>query len=375
MNSNGEDKKILFPMVIHDMRTPINGIIGITDIAIRNIDDNVKLMECLEKIDITAKHLLSLVNLLLDVDYIEKTENSVNDKPIDINKSLEKSIMIVQGELYRKNIKLTTEFSYTHAFLTGDELALLQIIINILGNAVKFTPNGGEIYFRVKEGTRKKNSVSYIFEIEDNGIGIEKDFINDIWDCYSREDNSSITIGSGLGMAITKRLVNLLNGDISVESIKNKGSKFIVELPFKIDKTSAFDLDKEDCAKLFGKRILIADDDLLNIEILNDMLLSYGVELTTVENGKLAVETFLNSNENDFDVILMDLIMPIKSGLQATKEIRSLERKDAKGIPIIVMTADNSEKSKKETLNSGINEYLTKPIDKNKLVKTMLDYI
>ena len=359
--------------ISHDIRTPINGIIGMTNIAINNIENPKKVNQCLKKIDISSNHLLCLINDILDMSRIENNKIAINNQPTDINSILMKCSAIIEGHLQNRNIKFITDFdTFNYPYFKCDELHILKILINILGNAVKFTPDGGKIYFRVTENKKVDNIIYYRFEVKDTGIGMKKEFLKHIWDSFSQENNHSRTEynGTGLGLAITKQLVTLLNGKITVETKENTGSRFIVEFPFEISEKSI--ASKTSTAiNIKGFKILLVEDNELNKEIVKDILEDYGAIVTTANNGKTAVEKFCNSEINYYDLILMDILMPVMDGLTATKSIRNIQRSDAKNIPIIAMTANIYQDTTEKALKSGMNGYLSKPIEINKFLKTI----
>lgn len=359
--------------ISHDIRTPINGIIGMTNIAINNIDNQNKVKDCLKKIDVSSSHLLCIINDILDMSRIENNKITVNNQPIDINTLLDKCNSIIEGALQNRNIEFIPEFNtFEHPYIKCDEQHILKIFINILGNAVKFTPNGGKIHFRVKENKKIDNIIYYRFEIEDTGIGMKKEFLDHIWDSFSQENNHSRTEynGTGLGLAITKRLVEFSNGHITVESMENIGSKFTVELPFELyDKN--IETTQSNNINIKGLKILLVEDNELNMEIAKDILEDCGAIITTAKNGKIAVNKFYSSSINHFDLILMDIQMPIMDGLTATTAIRNLQRSDSKSIPIILMTASTYEEKIETAVKLGINAYLSKPLEINKFLKTI----
>lgn len=359
--------------ISHDIRTPINGIIGMTNIAINNIDNQNKVKDCLKKIDVSSSHLLCIINDILDMSRIENNKITVNNQPIDINTLLDKCNSIIEGALQNRNIEFIPEFNtFEYPYIKCDEQHILKIFINILGNAVKFTPNGGKIHFRVKENKKIDNIIYYRFEIEDTGIGMKKEFLDHIWDSFSQENNHSRTEynGTGLGLAITKRLVEFSNGHITVESMENIGSKFTVELPFELyDKN--IETTQSNNINIKGLKILLVEDNELNMEIAKDILEDCGAIITTAKNGKIAVNKFYSSSINHFDLILMDIQMPIMDGLTATTAIRNLQRSDSKSIPIILMTASTYEEKIETAVKLGINAYLSKPLEINKFLKTI----
>lgn len=321
-----ETKSTYLSHMSHDIRTSINGIIGMTSIAVKNFNDKEKMLDCLKKADKSSRYLISLVNDILDISRIESGKMSMNHEPIDIRKIIDSCSLIAEGLLVQREVTLVREFSlFRHPMLIGDELHLSQILINILGNAVKFTPDGGKIFFQVKETSHQEDRTVYRFEIEDTGIGMEPAFLCRIWEPFLQEHNgkASEPKGTGLGMAITKKLVDLMDGRITVESRPGVGSRFTVEIAFEIDR-HAQEPAQEPRASLNGMKILLAEDNELNIEIAKTILEEEGIHVTTAENGQFAVNIFHNCPEGTFDAILMDIRMPDMDGLSATRTIRGL---------------------------------------------------
>ncbi len=362
----------------HDIRTPINGIMGMTTIA-RNVEGNPqKTMDCLDKIEGASQHLLSLVNDVLDMSRIERGKIEIISMPLDVIDVCENCCNIINGQLLKRNIEFIKDFNGENTQLIGDNLHLSQIIINILSNAVKFTPDGGTIWFRCRESFKDEKQVTYIFEIEDTGIGMKKEFLNKIFDAFSQDEGGARSIykGTGLGMAISKQLATLMNGDIAVESELDKGSKFTVTIPFVInnDVQKEEDLSVEDI-DLTGVKVLLVEDNELNMDIAVELLSPSGVIITTAVNGQEAVDLFTNNEAHTFDIILMDVMMPIMNGLDATRAIRSLDREDAKTIPILAMTANAFDSDIQATKESGMNGHLSKPINIGEVIKTMAYHV
>jgi CheY-like chemotaxis protein len=297
---------------------------------------------------------------------------------MDILDMVEECASIIDGQLINRDIVLLREFGgCSHAKILGDELHLRQIFINILGNAVKFTPEGGKIYFRAWEMCCDDESVQYHFEIEDTGIGMKSSFIDHIWEAFSQEDGGSRTTfkGTGLGMAITKKFVDMMNGTIEVESSLDIGTKFTVELAFDVDKTEGKNPEAQgEDMDISGLNILLVEDNEINAEIAEVMLETRGVVTTLADNGKAGVEMFENNPPGTFDVILMDIMMPVMNGLEAARTIRSLDREDAKNIVIIAMTANAYDEDIRAALEAGMNAHLAKPIDMSKLIKMLAQY-
>jgi CheY-like chemotaxis protein len=260
-----------------------------------------------------------------------------------------------------------------HPFVYGDELHLRQVFINILGNAIKFTPDGGSIEFRAKETQAENGKVKYHFEFEDTGIGISEEFQKKIFDEFSQEnDNGRSTYrGTGLGMAISKKFVESMGGTIAVRSRQGEGSCFTVEIVFDIDEEYK---EKTSCDKkveLNGLKVLLVEDNELNMEIAREILDEEGMQVTSAENGAIAVEKFENSAPEEFDVILMDVMMPVMNGYDATRAIRKCGHPAAKTIPIIAMTANAYREDVEKAMDAGMNAHIAKPIDTNLLMEAL----
>jgi len=359
----------------HDIRTPINGIMGMTDIAVKHVDDKARVLDCLGKIHEASKHLLNLINDVLNMSRIESGRTKAEHSAFDMRKCFMNCSSIIEGQLITRDLTLVSEFEEPeHPFVIGDELHLRQILINILGNAVKFTQDGGKIFFRGKEIRDENNKAVFHFEIEDTGIGMKPEFIPHLFEPFMQEDGGARTTykGTGLGLAITKKLVDLLDGTIQAESELNVGTKFIVELPVEIDpKAKTKKTEQKAEVKLEGMKVLVVEDNELNLEIAQVILEEQGVIVSSAENGQLAVDAFEKNPAGTYDVILMDIMMPVMDGITATKTIRSLDRADAKTIPILAMTANSYEEDVRRTKEAGMNAHLSKPINLDILLKTL----
>lgn len=373
-----ETKSAYLSHMSHDIRTSINGIIGMTDLAIKSYNDKERMLDCLKKVENSSKYLISLVNDILDMSRIESGKMLVNHEPIDIREVVDNCAVITEGLLVHRKVELVREFAaLEHPMLIGDELHLSQILVNILGNAVKFTPDRGKIYFQVWEVSHEGGRAVYRFEIEDTGIGMEPSFLENIWEPFLQENARSHSgqKGTGLGMAITKKLADLMGGTITVESKLGVGSRFTVEMAFDIDKNmrETRNVQKTDIS-LYGMNVLLVEDNELNMEIAKTLLEDEGIHVTTAENGQLAVHTFNNCPENTFDAILMDIRMPVMDGLSAAKTIRELPRVDAAAVPIIAMTADAYDEDMRKTIDAGMNAHLAKPIHRERMFQVLRDF-
>ena len=362
----------------HDIRTPMNAIIGFTNIALKQ-ETNPEVRNCLHKISNSSEHLLTLINDVLDISRIESGKIKLAPIPVDISAVTDTVLSIAQGFLSDRNIVFRTNLAIPETpYVLADAVRIREVLVNILGNAVKFTEDGGTITFEVgyhAGGDARHITVRY--RIADTGVGMSEEFIKHIFDEFSQEDNGARTQykGTGLGMTITKRYVDLMGGTISVESKKGKGSAFTVELPLELTEESK--VQKKDLpvaeANLMGVKILLAEDNDLNAEIAMVQLEELGIQVTRVSNGKEAVNTFAENPADSFDMILMDIMMPEMNGYEATETIRSLKnRPDARSIPIIAMTANAFAEDVQASLNAGMNGHIAKPVVIDEVVKAVV---
>ena len=363
----------------HDIRTPINGVIGMTAIAQKYHDDDERLMDCLGKIDVASHHLLSLINDVLDMSRIESGKVVIAQAPYNIMKFVENCALITEGQMEDRSLEFIRDFGeIEHPDIIGDELHLRQVILNILGNAIKFTHDGGHIIFRLREENYDGKNVSFAISIEDNGIGMKPEYLSHIWEAFNQESPVSARTnykGTGLGMAISKQLVELMGGTISVESEYAVGTTFTVTMTLPVN---VFDSEKEKediPVSIKNTRILLVEDNDINIEIAKEILTSNGAESEIAENGQIAVEMFAKSKPYYYDAVLMDVMMPVMDGLEATRRIRSMKRKDAMFIPVIAMTANAFDEDIKKTEAAGMDAHLSKPIQVPQMLKTLSDFI
>lgn len=351
----------------HDIRTPINGIMGMTAIALKEKENPEKTRDCLKKIQGASDHLMSLVNDILDMSRIERGKIEITNTNMNLLKLTGECVSIIGGQLENRDLEIMVETEeILHPELFGDDLHLKQILINILGNAVKFTEDGGRIRLSVKEEEYNAVKAWFTFEIEDTGIGMKEEFLKDIFRPFSQEASNSRTKyqGTGLGMAITKNIIELMEGSIFVESEYRKGSKFTVKLPFMIN--SRYHSVMEERQKfdmIRGTRILLVDDNDLNLEVARELLEAEGAFVITAGNGEEAVSKFADSKINEIRLIIMDIMMPVMDGLEATRQIRKLNREDASEIPIIAMTANAFQEDIRKSFEAGMNEHISKPVD------------
>jgi signal transduction histidine kinase/CheY-like chemotaxis protein len=376
-NSANAAKSEFLSHMSHDIRTPINGIIGMTNIAIKNQDNKEKISDCLHKISGSADHLLTLVNDVLDMSRIESGKVVIAHEQMDIRTLIDNCSSIIGGQILSRQLTFKKEFEQLkHPHVFGDELHMRQILINILGNAVKFTPDGGTITFRVKEISDNDKAASFRFEIEDTGIGMDEEFLEKIFEPFSQADNGSRTIfkGTGLGMSITKQYVDLMGGTIAIKSQLNEGSCFTVDITFDVNPDIRVENNVIIGDNVSGMRVLVVEDNALNMEIAQEILEDEGVIVTPAENGKIAYDIFTQSKQGTFDVILMDIMMPVMNGFDATKAIRESDHPEAKTIPIVAMTANAFAEDVTASLEAGMNAHIAKPINIPMLLSVLNSY-
>lgn len=371
----------------HDIRTPINGVIGMLEVAKRAIGDNEKLMKALENVDISAHHLFALVDDVLDMTRIESGSVALKNDSMDLRIMLDSFMSIAGGQLIGRDLNVVEEFGeIRHPFVISDELRIRQILLNIMNNAIKFTPDGGSIYVRAKEGDPvpgEKNKINYIFEIEDTGVGMSKDFVNHIFETFSQEKIGARTkySGTGLGMSITKKYANMFGAKIEVDSRLDQGTRFTLTFPLEVDTERnagpilPAEIPTEFITSLEGTRVMVVEDNDINMEIAHTLLEAEGAIITEAENGQVALDIFMDNPEGSFDAILMDIMMPIMDGLEATRRIRQSGKGDAMTIPIIALTANAFDEDRRKVLDAGMNAHLTKPLNMKTMVKTLTYYI
>ena len=365
----------------HDIRTPMNAIIGITSLIRHDAGNKAKVIEYADKIDISSQHLLGIINDVLDMSKIEAGKTVFKYSDFSILDLVQELDTIFHTQIYEKQQTLTIiKENIQHEWVNGDQVHLMQIFSNLLSNAVKYTQEGGEIQFFVEEcETKSSVYAKYRFLVSDNGMGMSADFKDTIFDAFTRAESSLTNKiqGTGLGMAITKNLVEAMGGTIDVESELGQGSCFEVLLDLKIaeDRTVALaaqeETDEQDGNILQGMRFLCAEDNELNAEILTELLKIEGAECTICENGEEILKAFEQSAPGDYDMILMDVQMPVMNGYEATKAIRRSSHELAKTIPIIAMTANAFSEDIQHSLAAGMNAHVSKPVEMKVLEKTI----
>lgn len=362
------------------IRNPVNTIINVSERAKVTVLDENKTTEYLNEVDSTAKILLELVNEVLDLDRSENKMVKIQYAQFNMNNFIE-SLTGIIGRLTSEAglICINDVGIIVHQNLVGDELHLRQAILNIVDNAVKFTPEGGRVTFRIYEdigNAAEDGKARFVIEIEDTGVGMSEKYLAHIFEDFTTEDPGNAAVsGLGIGMSITKQYIELMGGTISVESQLKKGSRFTISIPLEKYKSVASDEEGDAGYRLAGTNILVAEDNELNMEIARTMLINEGAVVTPAENGLVALSLFDSSREDTFDAILMDVAMPVLDGITVTKEIRARNRNDAKVVPIIAMVAGSDASDINALLEAGMNDHITKPVDVNQLVKTLLAVI
>ena len=365
----------------HDIRTPMNAIIGMTSLIRHDAGNKAKVIEYADKIDISSQHLLGIINNVLDMSKIEAGKTVFKYTDFSILDFITELNTIFHSQIDEKNQTLTIiKENIRHEWVNGDQVHLMQIFSNLVSNAVKYTQEGGKIQFLVEEcETKSSVYAKYRFLVSDNGMGMSADFKDTIFDAFTRAESSMTNKiqGTGLGMAITKNLVEAMGGTIDVESELGQGSCFEVLIDLRIAEdrfvSSTEQAEKDEPAGnvLKGMRFLCAEDNELNAEILMELLKIEGAECTICENGKRVLEAFEQSAPGDYDMILMDVQMPVMNGYEATKAIRRSSHELAKTIPIIAMTANAFSEDIQHSLAAGMNAHVSKPVEMKVLEKTI----
>ena len=377
--ANLAKREFLFNMS-HDIRTPMNAIIGFTALAQTHIDNRGQVEDYLKKISVSSQHLLSLINDVLDMSRIESGKVTLEAKPVHLPELVHELRDIIQAVVSKKDLSLTLDtVGVKNEDVIADPLRLEQILINVLANAVKFTPDGGQIsLWIVQKDTAPVGDADFEFHIKDNGIGMSEEFQKHIFEQFARERTSTVSKiqGTGLGMAITKSLVDMMGGRITVKSEQGKGSEFTISLRFPIGEAKTEQtLPAAKASAFTGKKLLVVEDNELNLEIASTLLKEAGFEVDTAENGKIAVEKVEAASADRYDLILTDIQMPEMDGYEATRRIRALPDAKKAALPIVAMTANAFEDDRKNALHVGMNGHIAKPLDIQKLFQVLSELL
>ena len=376
-----EAKTEFLQRMSHDIRTPINGICGMINVADHYADNMEKQTECRAKIKKTSHLLLELINEVLDMSKLESDEVVLEDIPFNLNSIFEEILGVIEHMAAEQNIRIIwEEKEVTHWNLIGSPVHVKRILMNILSNAVKYNKENGYVYISCREIPSKQTAMPTLeFVCRDTGIAMTEAFQKRIFEPFAQEHAGSRTkfAGTGLGMPITKKLVEKMGGTISFESKEGTGTTFVIRIPFQIDADMKDRTETEEKTEtsIQGLHVLLAEDNELNMEIAEFVLQNEGTVVTKAWNGQEAVDIFRKSSPGEFDVILMDIMMPVMNGYEAAKMIRSLDREDAKVIPIIAMTANAFTEDKMRAKEAGMDEHIAKPVDGKLLVKVINELV
>ena len=392
-NRANQAKSNFLSNMSHDIRTPMNAIIGMTTIAEAHLDNREKIGDCLSKIKISSSHLLALINDVLDMSKIESGKLELKEDAFNLLELIDNILSIFKPQIEAKNHKLIVNIkNIEQKRVIGDSIRIQQIITNLISNAIKYTPNGGKISITILEKpVHRYNTGCYEFIFEDNGVGMSKEFLGHIFEPFARESNSYIDRidGTGLGMPIARNIARMMNGDIEVESEKDKGSKFTVTIFLKFQKRDDINnpvsdsvhskieslLSKFSHNQYSNKRALLVEDNMLNSEIAGEILGMTGIEVEYAYDGKEAVDKIISSEPYYYDIVFMDIKMPIMNGYEAARIIRTSDREDLKKLPILSMTANALAQDVQAALKAGMNQHMAKPLDLDQLYQVLQKWL
>lgn len=380
-NANAAKSEFLSHMS-HDLRTPLNAIIGMVERAEECPELPGEAAACLAGIKTASNHLNALINDVLDMSRLEGSPAADNQKAFDIRSVLTACCSIIRSAARQRSLTFTYRCAgFQHPYLIGCDIYLRKVLINVLGNSVKYTPEGGSVTLEVEELSCDGNTASFRFVVSDTGIGMSESFLKHIYEPFAQAGDNSRTgcEGTGLGMSIVKKLLDKMGGTIGIDSRVNVGSRFTIVLPFAVSEnalTAKAEPEQEALppTPLQGMNVLLCDDNKMNCDIAEHLLSKAGAAVTIAENGEQAVELFRRSRTGSIDVILMDVMMPVMDGLEAATAIRTLARPDAALVPIIAMTAKAFDEDIQKSLAAGMNEHLSKPIRGKVLIATLMKY-
>ncbi len=369
-------KTVFLSTMSHDIRTPMNAIIGLTTIAEKNIEDSKSVSDNLHKIKLASNHLLTLINDILDISKVEHGNISLSPVRFSVIELAENLENMALPMIQQKNIDFRFQKNnITQEYLNADQLRINQVFINILSNAIKYTPDNKQVYVDLgEEPSSKEGFVKLVYNVSDKGIGMPESFMEIMYEPFMRQTDSRINTiqGTGLGLAITKKMVDLMGGKIECQSKEGEGTSFTVTLELEVSESEKNAASQEENdSDLTEMKILVVEDMDVNWEIISTLLEMYGIKCRRAENGKVAVDTLRDSQAGEFDVVFMDIQMPVMNGLEATREIRKLENPYAAAIPIIAMTADAFSENVAECFDAGMNGHIAKPIDINNVVREL----
>lgn len=363
----------------HDIRTPMNAIIGFTGMAKKHLDDREKVEDYLNKADMSSQHMLDIINDVLDMARIDSGKIELDSMPINIYKEYYEIDNLFRSSMEEKNLDFHLSIDIEDDMVLGDAVRIKQVIVNLISNAMKYTRPGGKVSVHYQQTARiKENEASYEIRVKDTGIGMSEEYQKHLFEAFERERNSAVNSiqGTGLGLAIVKRLTDLMGGTIVCHSKESVGTEFIFRIKLPVINTGMRTFHTQFDSNLFkGKHILLVEDNDLNREITVDILEEFGFLVEEAKDGMMAVEMVQNSASGYYSMVLMDVQMPYMNGYQATHAIRELSDKTLASVPIIAMTANAFEEDRKRALNAGMNAHLGKPVDAEKIKETLSRYL
>lgn len=378
-------KSTFLSSMSHDIRTPMNAILGFAALAQSNVENMEKVKDYLRKIQASGNHLLSLINDVLDMSQIESGKIHLEEQETNLSDIFRDIKTIICGQVQEKHLKLSMDIDVKQQHVLCDKTRLNQVLLNLLSNAIKFTPPGGVISMHLTQHSEETSGQgAYEIRVKDNGIGMSREFAENIFEPFERERSSTVDRiqGTGLGMAITKNIIDLMGGTIEVHTEKGKGTEFIICLSLRLLPEHCMEEKQRDestmCEKPLsfdGKHLLLVEDNDLNREIICELLEDYGFQIDAVENGEEALERAAESKAGYYDVILMDIQMPVMDGYEATRRIRALENKELSQIPILAMTANAFEEDRRAAEACGMDGFLSKPIDIEEVIRVLKSVI
>ena len=356
----------------HEIRTPMNGIIGMTTIALHKDQTPERILDCLQKIQSSSDYLLGLINDILDMSKIESGKMKLEPFNFNMDEMLSTIRELILPQATAKGIRFIQDIDLTNRWFVGDRMRISQVLINLLGNAVKFTPEGGRITLTIKEASAPNESSSLYFAVKDTGTGIAREEQDRVFRSFEQaaNRNPSKQQGTGLGLSISSRLIQLMGSSIQLESALGKGSTFSFTISLAPGEDEQAKSEREEIS-FEGFHVLVVEDNELNAEIAQCLLEERGFAVDCVYDGSQAVERIRTTVPGTYDVILMDIMMPVMDGLEATRTIRGMERQDCQTIPIIAMSANAFDDDLKESVKCGMNGHLSKPVEVDKLYETL----
>lgn len=374
----GRIKNQFLSRMSHDLRTPLNGIMGMIDIIGQAVKNPKKILECSQKIKTSCQHLVSLVNEVLDMNSLESGSVDFEEIAFDFQELVEEVLQYVAVQAEEAGIAFYTDIEeFKHRSIIGSPKHIRQIFVNILDNAVKYNKPTGEIFVRGREVSDSDRLVVYEFVFEDTGYGMDNNFVKRIFEPFEQEHNDARTtyVGVGLGMPIVKKMIDQIQGDIIVKSTKDVGTKVSITLPFRVYSERRETDHKEVQVDLTGIKALLVEDNEINMEIAQFLLESWGLVVYNAVNGQIAVDMFKQSEVGFFDIIIMDLMMPVMDGYEATRQIRAMGREDSQSVPIVALSANVLDADIKNSKMAGMNEHLAKPVDADQVLRTIEKYV